>query len=433
MPMERSNSSSGSSSNSSPSAAASRRLRCSSASVVSIQCLKGSSKGDEWTGGMLQTGDIVEELQLGTTIHKAPFKNGGAGLQKLFHQAYKISSTSVHVRVRRGSDKFAELHACLVPNQAAGRKQYMLRSIDDPNYAVGFTDRFEDECLDLQVSRTARMMDALRATPIQNGYVSYQWPRRAAEMAGVPNSRTSYSMLFLPIASHKSTLGYSDIDDTIARANTWLGASQASGVPIILINIQTESLLTKISGEMASCSVQTGSLISDLSNIANASLYGFEDYHGVDIGVVRAVRLWFSPLTTEFPIEIKIKDNDTKLGFSISRTHEGFIYISSVLEGDEYASSAQSGLGDLFMEASRRKKLLVVSKISHQKVLPWLVSPTGAIRCYDTVSVSQKLSLHRHAKMPILIHVFLWDRLVGVPKCRSVTSGRSLEELIWCV
>lgn len=79
--------------------------------------------------------------------------------------------------------------------------------------------------------------------------------------------------------------------------------------------------MVKISGETASATVNTTSL-SDLSNLANASLYGFEDYHGVDIGVVRAVRLWFAPLGVEFPLEIKLKEEDTKLGFSISRTEE---------------------------------------------------------------------------------------------------------------
>lgn len=37
---------------------------------------------------------------------------------------------------------------------------------------------------------------------------------------------------------------------------------------------------------------------------------------------MRAVRLWFAPLGVEFPLEIKLKDDDTKLGFSISRTEE---------------------------------------------------------------------------------------------------------------
>lgn len=80
-------------------------------------------------------------------------------------------------------------------------------------------------------------------------------------------------------------------------------------------------VLVQISGDTASSTVNAGSL-SDLSNLANTSLYGFEDYHGVDIGVVRAVRMWFSPLAGEIPIDLKIKDTDTKLGFAISRTEE---------------------------------------------------------------------------------------------------------------
>ncbi len=79
--------------------------------------------------------------------------------------------------------------------------------------------------------------------------------------------------------------------------------------------------MSQISGKTASSTVNAGSL-SDLSNLANASLYGFEDYHGVDIGVVRAVRLWYASLGGEFAIEIKLREDDTKLGFAISRTEE---------------------------------------------------------------------------------------------------------------
>lgn len=44
------------------------------------------------------------------------------------------------------------------------------------------------------------------------------------------------------------------------------------------------------------------------------------------------------------------------------------------------------------------------------KILPWMESPAGAIRCYDTVSLRQEFSLLKHTKMPILMHVFQWDR-----------------------
>ncbi|RRT58591.1 hypothetical protein B296_00029903 [Ensete ventricosum] len=60
-------------------------------------------------------------------------------------------------------------------------------------------------------------------------------------------------------------------------------------------------------------------------------------------------------------------------------------------------------------EAARASKLLVVSRIGNEKVLPWMVSTSGAISCFDTVSLSQKLSLHRHALKPILLNLFMWD------------------------
>lgn len=76
----------------------------------------------------------------------------------------------------------------------------------------------------------------------------------------------------------------------------------------------------------------------------------------------------------------------------------------------ENVPATRSGLSSLYKLATDTCRLLVVSRVSNQKVLPWMVSSTGAIRCYDTVSLSQKLSLHRHTRVPILLHVFLWDR-----------------------
>ncbi|KAL5975954.1 hypothetical protein ACLOJK_020283 [Asimina triloba] len=259
-------------------------------------------------------------------------------------------------------------------------------------------------------SRGSRVVCALSNAQLQDGYVSYTWEKKMKETLSVPNSSSFLSLLLLPKASDPAASRYNDLEDTLARANAWLTASQASGVPIVFMNVQTEALLTKISGETASATVNAGSL-SDLSNLANESLYGFEDYHGVDIGVVRAVRLWYAPIV-EVAMEIKLQECDSRLGFAISRTEEGFIYISSVADDDdkEPTASTRSGLKELYRQAVKSCKLLVVSRLANDKVLPWMVSPTGAIRCYDTVSLSQKLSLHRHALRPIHIHVFLWDR-----------------------
>ncbi|KAG4967172.1 hypothetical protein AAZX31_12G053200 [Glycine max] len=393
--------------------------------VLSIECLKGSSKAHEWTGDMLQTGDIVEELRIGASPNalisfRSPFKNGKSGVNRILQDSYKKKDTSILVLVRRGPHEFAELQACIVPNDSSGKKHYVLRSITDPNYVVAFLDRTETECFQLQASRTTRMVNALTRTRLQDGYVSYPWERRMQELLSVPNSSNFLSILLLPKVSDRIAARYNDVEDTLARANTWLNAAQASGVPIVFMNVQTESLLTKISGETASSTVNAGSL-SDLSNLANASLYGFEDYHGVDIGVVRAVRLWYAPIGGEISIEIKLKEDDAKLGFAISRTEEGFIFIQTVIEDNqENVPATRSGLSNLYKAAKDTSKLLVVSRLSNQRVLPWMVSSTGAIRCYDTVSLSQKLSLHRHTKVPILLHVFLWDRTLA----SSVESTR---------
>lgn len=127
-----------------------------SPTVLSIECLKGTSKADEWTADMLQTGDIVEEIIIGggsssgsTLSYKAPFKNGKSGVQKTLHGMFKNKETSIVVRVRRGRDEFVELHACVVPESGL-KKQYILRSIEDPNYTVGFLDRSEADCFELQ-------------------------------------------------------------------------------------------------------------------------------------------------------------------------------------------------------------------------------------------------------------------------------------------
>lgn len=66
------------------------------------------------------------------------------------------------------------------------------------------------------------------------------------ELLSIPNSSCFLSILLLPKVSDRVASRYNDLEDTLARANAWLNASQASGVPIVFMNIQTESLLTKV-------------------------------------------------------------------------------------------------------------------------------------------------------------------------------------------
>lgn len=91
------------------------------------------------------------------------------------------------------------------------------------------------------------MVNALSRTKLQDGFVSYPWERRMQELLSVPNSSNFLSILLLPKASDIEASRYNDVEDTLSRANAWLNAAQASGVPIVFMNIQTESLLTKVS------------------------------------------------------------------------------------------------------------------------------------------------------------------------------------------
>ena len=133
------------------------------------------------------------------------------------------------------------------------------------------------------------MLSALRDAKIGHAYEPFPWEKKMRELLPVPEASCFLSLLLLPKATDGSNTRYNSLEDTLARADAWLLSSQASGVPVVFMNVQTEALLTKISGETAVSTVNMASL-SDLAGMANASLYGFEDYHGVDIGVVRAVR-----------------------------------------------------------------------------------------------------------------------------------------------
>lgn len=90
------------------------------------------------------------------------------------------------------------------------------------------------------------MVNAIATTKLQDGYVPYPWEKRMQETLPVPNSSCFLSILFLPKASDRVASRPNDLEDTLARGNAWLNASQASGVPVVFMNIQTESLLTKV-------------------------------------------------------------------------------------------------------------------------------------------------------------------------------------------
>jgi hypothetical protein len=92
-------------------------------------------------------------------------------------------------------------------------------------------------------------------------------------------------------------------------------------------------------------------------------------------------------------------------------------------------ASTRSGLLELYRRARRASKLLIVARIGRDKVLPWAVSTTGNIRCADTVSLSQRLTLHRHALRPVTLSFLMWDReITAAALLENAAAARPLEE-----
>lgn len=69
----------------------------------------------------------------------------------------------------------------------------------------------------------------------------------------------------------------------------------------------------------------------------------------------------------------------------------------------------RAGLQSVYQAASAAGKLLVLSRLGGEKITPWLVASAGSIRCYDTVTLSNKLALHRQTGQSIRFHVMLWE------------------------
>lgn len=128
------------------------KSRPSDGPVVAIESIGSSSKIEDFGPEKMQSGDVIEEIRIsGSPPVKAPFKGGKAAVQKILHAAFKRGDTSVVVRIRRGpigpETEQKELQACLV---LQGKRNYILRSVYDPNHVIGFVDRTESECLALQ-------------------------------------------------------------------------------------------------------------------------------------------------------------------------------------------------------------------------------------------------------------------------------------------
>lgn len=399
--------------------------------VVSVKPLTSSAKAEDLCDDKLLPGDVVEQVSVGSMILNAPFAGRKAGLQRELRRFYSIGETSVEVGVRRLRKKSVKLQVCIVPDDSVMlKKQYALRAIHDTNHVVTFMDSTEEACIAIQEMRCARVVSQLTTTPLKDGYASYPWEQKMEQQLRSQRNSIVFSILFVPYAPARDRAlpSHNNVDDTVARAMTWLTAAQVSGIPISFLSIQTEPLLTKVSGQQASKCTVSASSWEDLSSVTNTGIYGFEDYHGIDIGVVRAVRLWYVPSVAEIAVLLKPDEGESRLGVSICRTDEGFCCVSSVETG---TVADRAGLKMLHRAATSAGKLLVISRVEEEKIAPTMVSSAGSVRCYDTISISQKLAMHRRAGQRVRIHVMAWEEGGGVSVPDPEEDGGDAADLRW--
>ncbi|KAL2472158.1 hypothetical protein Adt_40294 [Abeliophyllum distichum] len=147
-------------------------------------------------------------------------------------------------------------------NGNLSRMEHIGRGVSEPQLFCNLKNLYICGC----ASKNSRMVSALERNPLQDGYVSYPWKRRKQEMLSVSNSNSFYSILFLPKATDKVAFRYNNLEDTLARAQSWINAYQDSGVPVVFMNIQTESLLTKENWKKESKRKKVQSFTSDSIN-----------------------------------------------------------------------------------------------------------------------------------------------------------------------
>ncbi|CAM6079797.1 unnamed protein product [Sphagnum tenellum] len=375
--------------------------------AVKLSAASQAAVSDSWTDSKLLSGDIVLQVSTDSGAEfRAPFAGGKAGLQREFRKLTNARG-GWKVKVKRGQTILDVWVKVALDESSLLKKNYVLVSLLDATHVATLVDSIEQECIDLQeeYSKKGELLLRMNSMRLKESNVAYPWEQKLQTHLPVSGSATVFSLLVMPVALSPKARDYAGVEDTSARAVAWLSAAQESGVPISFVNIQTEPLFLQV-GHPVFVEYRHPGYRQDPVNIANSGCYRLQNREAMDMDVVRAVRLWYMPAGAEFAIELRPEENEARLGVGISCTEEGFCYVSSV---DPGTVADRAGLLTLYQGACEARKLLVVSRLGREKITPWLVSSGGSIRCFDTVSMSDKLSLHRQTGESVKLHVMLWD------------------------
>ncbi|KAI5079843.1 hypothetical protein GOP47_0005322 [Adiantum capillus-veneris] len=386
--------------------------------VVAVKEVASAVPKEEWTEDRLLPGDIIERVtwidgQLGVA---APFINGKAGLEDELRQMFRTSDLQVWVCVKRAGGVIEELQARIVPEELViPKKHYTLRCVHDSRHVAYLVDTTEDECLRWQAFVTESTMKVLKKSSkldvqtvkrekIENVLQSYPWLQKMQAYLPTGTSSMLFSMVFMPFQPALERVQCKCVEDTMARAMTWFSSAQASGVPIIFIGIQTELIFKESSKDVRDfCDAMSKVPIRQATSGGRFRMVCTEN---TLIDVSKAIRLWYVPPATEVPINLHLEPGEAKFGLSLASTEEGFCHVATV---DDGSAAERAGVRYLLELALKENKLLVVSRVGEEKVVPWLATSDGSIHYYGVPTIRETLSQLRSTYKFAQIHLMVWE------------------------
>lgn len=119
--------------------------------------------------------------------------------------------------------------------------------------------------------------------------LKYDWRMKAATYLPDPRSPIINSILFMPLTDQQQS-----VEATTSRSMAWFSAAVTSGVPLVFVNIQTETITTPKGGKG-----KEGMMMN-----------------------LKGIRVWFMPGLSEVPIEIVSRMGETRFGMDIKQTEE---------------------------------------------------------------------------------------------------------------
>ncbi|MCO5548182.1 hypothetical protein L7F22_001640 [Adiantum nelumboides] len=348
--------------------------------VVGIKVIKAGNNTDS---NKLLTGDIVIEVHI--VGHGSVSSTSGKDF--LFKSLKDFSGRELIIKVKR--------QGTVLDSRAKLSKNKNLQDSLDPSHRFTFEDHNPRQVCERMQEREHECM---KVTRVMMDYCSL-----AANAGDHRQIKTCYSMLVVPQSDN--------MDKAVSQAMSWFYESKNSGVPLKFLNIQTEPFV--------------------LGQLEQKS----------------AIRIWFKFKFPEVKVELKAAIG-APLGLSIEKTNQGFCHVTRADAGaakeaglDKRLTTAKklgnkTHAGSTAANAANRnnaeavigKKLLVITRVGKEKVLPWSICD-GNLKCFSVLSIGDKLAACRDAECPASVYILDIPEMQHVQEDQQMGANQELEEM----